>query len=394
MRPIAEAIAVAVAAGVVGAAAAQTTIELRGGVAPITADRVVLEQAGVRVLRGSETAVFLAWDDVRDVRGSGIRDADRALLAMAEDVWRARSRLVRGDAVLARPLFEKHFPAFKGSTSETALIVAEGTLRARLATADAGEVDGAGGTSWVRAIVPAIDAARLRAAGVATTRFVALRPVFDDATRLVPELAPSWDVDATTRSVAAELDAIIGGPGGTSIAPEVRRIAELYAALLRGEPAPPSPRRDDPGAALLAAIAGVRAAADADPEARRKAHAAALTAAKDLGDWATAWVNEAIGRSLVARTDAGDRTEGVLALLRVAAPGAGAPPRLARTSLDLAARTLRELGDTASAAVLESELIRLGGRAAPSAGRAERPRAQQSSASTTSDGSASAPSGS
>ncbi len=294
------------AVAVWSAIASAETVELRGGIAPVNADRVAFEPGGLRVTRSGGSTVLIAWDEVRGVSGVTLKESEKAQLQLAEDLWRARSRVQRRDLGMAMPLFEKHFPALRGTTSETALIAAEGLLRCRLASQD-----------WMRAIVPALETARLRRAGISTNRYADNLPVLDDTTFLCPDLPPAWEVSEQTRAIASEIEAL---PDTDA---DVARVAQLYVALLRGEPVPPAAKRDEGGAALLAAIGAVSASrGSGDDERFSKARASALAASKNLPPWAFAWVQHAIGRARVGESDPAARIDGTLALLRVPALGA------------------------------------------------------------------------
>jgi hypothetical protein len=348
------------------------TVELRGGLAPLNAEKADFERGGLRITVAGVSSTVIPWDQVRGVTGRPLSEPEKSLLADAEDLWRARARVQRGDLVLASSLLEKHFLDFRGTTSETALIVAEGVLRCRLLREP------------MRAIVPALEVARLRRAKITTDRYASLPPVIDDATLLCPALAPMWPADGLSDAAANEIDALLAGSASV-IDSDTRRAAELYAALLRHRPlaAPTNAvKREEGGNGLLAAILELDRLTDNDAaESKARVRAAAIAAAKGLGPWAHGWVRFAVGRSLTEEKDAGLRMEGVLSLLEIpagrgavvaassgdasgssgATPGAAVPITLVRASLELAAGTLRAMGDGESAAIIDRELTAAGG---------------------------------
>jgi hypothetical protein len=352
-------VATIVALTVASGSGADAKVELRGAEPPLSVDRAVLEVGGVRVTKTGGVTSVIAWDKVRTLEGAepGTLDAAGAkeAIAIADDLWRARTRLQRGDLQAAAPLFERHFERFRGTNSETALIVAEGTLRCRLA-----------GDDWMAAIVPALEVARLRKAGFVTDRYAALAPVMDEATLLSPQLAPTWTVNDRTKAIAQSIETAVFTD------PAVARLASAYVALLRGtmpgnaaakagaKDAAQAPA-DAPGVALLHAIARLRAGTDGE---RTQATNELVGIVKTAPDWVRAWANYSIGRSTVDRAaDAKDRAaaiDGVLALTRVAAQP-GAPRRLVIESLSLAVSTLQALGDAEGAAALERERAALAG---------------------------------
>jgi len=320
------------------------TVRLRGGEPPRTAPTVEFRPEGLRLL-GGPVAETLAWDRVAAVEGRPLRPEETEWLAVAERLWRGRTRLARGDAALARVAFESVAPAFAGTDSESALIAAEGLLRCRLAAGD-GAV----------ALPAALETARLRAAGVRTDRFDALPPAIDAETWLVPTLVPAFPVDAAGGLVADELEAWTAARRGLD--PTLAAIARGYAAILRGE-VPSGPRPAAPAARLVHAAARLAAADRGDREGERAAARdeldAAVAAMPDPArDWASAWRAFLLGRSLAFGAEPARKREGVLLLLSI--PARRTDP-LARLALAEAARALRALGDAAGAARLERELL-------------------------------------
>lgn len=326
-------------AGVVSAA----QVELRGTVQPMAVDRAVVERGGVRVTMPGGVTSVLAWDLVRGLQGAefGTVGAEEAseLLEIAEDLWRARSRVQRGDLPAARALFDRHFDRFRGTTSETALIVAEGTLRCRLASED-----------WLHALVPALEVARLRKAGESTDRFDALPEVIDQATLLCPQLAPTWRADARTESVARTVESL------AFTDPSIEKLASVYVSLLRGVRPTVEVGKDDPlGVAFLDALARLRSA---DRTGQQQAVKDLTSLIRTAPEWTRAWSNYCIGRTALDSSDRTARVDGILALTRVAAQR-DVPRRLAVESLELAVSALQSLGDAEGAAALERERARL-----------------------------------
>ncbi|MHC4421626.1 MAG: PH domain-containing protein, partial [Planctomycetota bacterium] len=149
-------------------AAAADVVERRGAAPVIEGEVTVIDDAGVTVRSPLGAVHFVAWDRVRRVETERERPELQKHWETAVDLWRARSRVERNDTTLAEPLLERLFERYRGRTHETALVVAEGLLRCRIARAD-----------HVLAIVPALEVARLRRAGVKTEAYANLAPVFD-----------------------------------------------------------------------------------------------------------------------------------------------------------------------------------------------------------------------
>lgn len=346
----------AVAAGVAvasGSAVADTVV-LRGGEAPFEASRIecrpealVAEVGGIRRT--------IAWDLVRDVQGRELSPVERRRLELAERLWRGRSRLVRGDAELARPAFEAVAPEFLGGTapppSETVLIAAEGLLRVRLAAGEAKS-----------AIVPALEIARQRQAGIRTDRFASLPPAIDEATGLAPALAPAFAiVPAAPGEDLAAADAIAGWVAARpDLGADLRDIARGWEAALRRE-LPATAVSEAAPVRLVRAAARLASADAGESDAELAAARAELddaVAAMPGGSagWVDAWRSFLLGRSLATGRDAARRREGVVLLLSIPARRTRATDQLSRVALAESVRALRGLGDDESADRLEREL--------------------------------------
>jgi hypothetical protein len=344
------------AAALVSAATAET-IELRGGEPPVTASSVEFRPEGlvVETAGGRRT---LAWDLVRDVRGRELTAGERERLALAERLWRGRSRLVRGDAELARSAFEAVAGEYLASPlppTESGLIAAEGLLRTRLAS---GDVRGS--------IVPSLEVARLRASGVRTDRFGSLPPVLDEATGLAPGLAAAFALDRSDTAAveAARLvaDAIASWASARpDLEPRLRELARGWESALRGQP-PAAITPEIPAARLVQAAARL-AAADAgasDPEllaAREEFESAVAAMPAPTAGWVAAWRAYLLGRSLARGRDPGVRREGVVLLLSIPARRTAETELLSRIALAESILALRGIGDAGSAARLERELL-------------------------------------
>ncbi|MFZ9880436.1 MAG: hypothetical protein ACO3QC_03435 [Phycisphaerales bacterium] len=165
-----------------GAGAADVRVDLRANAGEIvgaaaTADLRGIELRGVRGDAGGAAERVVPWDMVRAVDGSVASAAGADLptmLEVATELWRARTRVERGDMELARPLFRAQWPRFARAEGPTAALVAEGALRCAVA---AGELDAA--------LEPWLECLRHRAAGEAT-RFPTLDPALDPETGLLP----------------------------------------------------------------------------------------------------------------------------------------------------------------------------------------------------------------
>ena len=166
---------------VIAASARADLVERRGSEPPVEGKITRIDDAGVTVRSDLGAFHFVPWDRVRHVEAKEQDPLLARRMETATRLWRARSRVERHDTTLAEPILERLFERYHGQTHETALVVAEGLLRCRLAPGD-----------HVRAVLPALETARLRRADVTTDSYANLTAVIDESTSLCPLLAPAW----------------------------------------------------------------------------------------------------------------------------------------------------------------------------------------------------------
>jgi len=323
-------------------------VERRGGAPTVHGEILGVDDAGVTVQTELGAEHFIPWDRVRDVVSPvHQREIDRRM-EDAVNLWRARSRVERHDARLAEPLFEALFEQYRGRTHETALVVAEGLLRCRLARG-----------AHALAVVPWLEVARLRRAGVITVSYTQLAPIYDEETSLCPPLAPFWIaspgleklrqelrefdsgddevVDAMSRQFAAAVDRVRSGADGES-----------------GDCAVETPEVNHEGVRLLNLV--VRSMSN-DAAIRRDARERLLNGAPRWPDFAGAWVRFFAGVSYLQESGEVQRQRGLLNLLHL-------PPRygeshqyLAGVAMRIAADVLESMDRPNAAQALRNELI-------------------------------------
>ena len=297
---------------------------------------------------GTSTGRLIPWDQVRliDDIEDPVLAADWARWQpIANDLWRARTRLQRGDRALSEPLFERHFERLIADPagSELALIVAEGLLRSRLRS------------GAIEALLPAaLETARLRRAGFSTDRYQDLPPVLDEQFWLVPRLAPiptRTDLDGS--SMRDSLKRWIDDPD-----PVVAGLARAYAMM---HDAPDSFIENDllqsatePGASLLlsAVLTG-----SSDPDRRAIARdrlRSLLAAGGPLEPW-RAWF---IGVSELHEQSA-SLDSALIKLLSIPAVHLHRDPALAIRAISVSADALEHAERVDEAKVLRRELERL-----------------------------------
>ena len=101
------------------------TIHRRDGAEPISGKILVLDHAGVTIQQQSSGTTLVPWDQVRSIDSlTALPDMDMHL-ERADRLWRARSRIQRGDMRLAEPLVMELLQRYRSTDSLTSHIVAE-----------------------------------------------------------------------------------------------------------------------------------------------------------------------------------------------------------------------------------------------------------------------------
>lgn len=325
-------------------------VSVRGGEAAPTGEVISVDAAGI-VLGPPPGTLVIGWDRVKGVAGTWSEKA-APFLGMAEQAWRARTRLERGDPLSAEPLFEKLFIEYRGKAGPTASVVSEGLLRCRLRRgAHVAAIDPwlslmvAGPTSGMA--MPVFHAGWASEAG--------LSPAMDATTGLVPALPPIWLAWPSVEAFAKQAEA-------KENEPRTGALRAMYLASAKYECGQavdvPTVGANDPGSHIVRDIVLSRAG-DVDQRASaRKSLEERMrgSSANPTPPWLEAWCRAAIGRSLL-REDAADLKKlGIVELLHIPARFAGTHPYLAGIALAEASVALRGMGDSAGADVLAREL--------------------------------------
>jgi hypothetical protein len=320
------------------ASARADRIELRDGAAAVEGRVRTVNDDGVTVELDQSQVRTIPWDRIRAISPVQQGDEFTRLNDMAVKLWRARTRVERGDHQLAEPFFEEFFERFLGRQSETALVVMEGMLRCRLAR---GAND--------LAVIPALEVARLRLAGVTTDSYKSLPPVFDTATALCPYLPPDWVPSALLPKLARQLasydakgNAIVRGLA------DAYRIAAQQQSGIADAAGPATVVSEYPGVRFLQMV--VHADARSEPEL--------IKLAASMGPWAEAWATFAVGRAQLASDKQPQHQAGLLNLLRVSAQRGGSQPYLSGLALAAVGQALAKSGQVEDADVVRAELQR------------------------------------
>lgn len=289
---------------------------------------------------------IIGWARVRDVRGRHAPEA-APFEPVADKLWRATTRLSRGDVPAAEPLFEELFADYIGGQGPTSAAISSGLLRCRVERG-AHTLAVAAWLAWLHAAEPAPGPRWFERSGPAE----AALPT-DASTGLVPDLPPIWlGLPAVRVFGQAPL-------GVQSFGDTQRDLAALYqhaANLEFGSEQPlPDTAGGDEGVALVRDIVAAQSLRDEERLAGRRALERRLSARPE--GWLDAWLRTALGRSLLRDADPDQRQRGIIELLRVRVTHERDAPYLAGLALAEAAVALRDLGRADEAALLRRELL-------------------------------------
>jgi len=388
---------VALAALILPVAWAHAQIYLRGHTDALPGTIGKVSVAGVQ-LEGEATAdpaqakpgKVIGWDLVRQLRGLDGELATQAarFKSPADSLWRARTRLERGDFLAATPLLETLYEKgpFGPTGGPSSAVLYEGVLRSRL-------FEGRSAS----AVWPWLDWLRLRSIAGRKGRdtwqggSIKLAAIVDPDTGLSGRLPPIFSLaqngaalralstsdqwkryeegDELTRDLAALFALSVRfevSTGDSGVSPELPlpalKLNEepvlLVAEIVRSRVAT-AEERALARARLRKRIDSFSAPATADPLA--EGSASSIDAAPSAR-WMESWCRAALGRSLLRDPDPTQQRLGIIELLHVPARFADATPELAALALREAADAIERLGDSAGARRLRSELMGLTGQ--------------------------------
>lgn len=337
---------------------------LRGSDPPLAGQVLDISDQGVLVElppagdRTTPQRVLVGWDRV--ARLPAAHQAQAAPFApIADAAWRARSRLERGDAVAAEPLFEQLFHDYAWRQGPTSALVAEGLLRCRLRRgAQVMAVE-----PWLSLLAaqttPVASAPRVLGADWASRSD--LDPILDAETGLVPGLPPIWldwpGLASLTDPAVVPLPATGIADAARSTAAQLAQWYHAAAAFEVGRPVP-LPELSDTAPPSVRFVADIVTARAADLPRRAAARDRLIQRlALNLPPWQEAWCRAAIGRSFLREADPDLRVRGILELLHLPARFDQVHPYLAGLALAESVVALERAGDHHAAATLHAELV-------------------------------------
>ena len=327
-----------------GSALAQDLVERRNGLSSINGRIEQVDVAGIRIRpEGSASSVQIPWDRVSNVSTIDHFDAVVRFDQFRMDIWRARTRIERDSTELAEPLLERLFEQVEGQTHETALIVAEGLLRCRLAR----------GVN-VLAVIPAMEVIRLRRSGIETSSYEDLPLMYDADHGLCPHLPPYFVESPLMLRVHRALRDY-----ETHDDEHVRFVARSYqraiGRVINVDVELPTINAGTThrGQSLLELMDQTTSP---DPALREQARRRLNGLAVRQPPFAHAWSRMAVGLSLLGEPDKSQHEHGLLQLLIVAARHDVAQPYLSGMALRLVIAHYRASGEVELASGLEATL--------------------------------------
>lgn len=318
---------------------------LRGREGPSPGSIVAVERDGVHVQEGDDPhgpIRVVPWHEVRKLTGPHAEDA-REHIEAGEMLWRARSRLARGDQRAAEPLFERVYAKMGDRVDKPSAIAAEGLLRCRLHRgAQTTAVD-----PWITLL------ARTASHGSSETGLFPTE-VMDRSSGLVPQLPPIWLPSAPLEALAEQ-----DGHPALSADSRTARLHAWYIHSARSElglasTTPPTDQADF-AMALVADIVQARAGdANERSMARNRLERRAVRGEQR---WVRAWALAGLGRSLLQETEEDDQLLGIARLLQIPAEYADDHPYLTAIALAESAVAMAIMGHDRQAETLRQELL-------------------------------------
>lgn len=318
--------------------APQDVVLRHNGLEPLVGEITLIDSAGVSMSGPNASTTMIPWHTVRDIDSEKHSRDWKRYQKTAEQLWRAVSRVERGDPTLAEAIFERQFEQYRGQTHETALVVAEGLLRCKLARA-----------MNESAVVPWLETARMREAGITTAAFEDLDPVIDASTLLCPQLPPAWPRTSRVDRLRDDLSKYAAGnsPVIAALANMYNQFAQLESGSAIEVDAKTLPKH--PGVELLSELLALR---------NREPNAAAIDItrverrAATLPSWAQAWMRYQLGLALLEEDKRHQQDLGLVQLANLPARYRFGQPYLAGLALRDMAAVLEKRGDAEHAASL------------------------------------------
>ena len=281
---------------------------------------------GLRITKGSEEEqIVLPWHTVRLIESDDVGASFEAHLSRGELLWRAKSRLLRGDINLASPLFEEACIQLKNTDGADAFLAAEGLLRCQVALGNVNQ-----------SLLPWLLTLK-HYENNESSPFPTLAPILDKETLLCPYLPPVW----STLFIKNTLSTFSGSQP---------KLNEITAVLLKGSTAK---AQSFHGAHFLQTMYILMDPVHPKYRETRKE----LDESKELVTWKLAWGTYSTAIGLLKQEQEQDAA--MLKLADVASTYGKLNPWIAGAAMATLADQLDEQGLTKASANVRAEMKRV-----------------------------------
>jgi len=289
-----------------GHALAVDTILLRDGRDPVQGTILSGGDTGLQIQRNDPSLgiQLIPWSTIKAIHAGRPTPALDIFLQRGHVLWRAKSRLLRGDVHLAEQLFATSFANLVGTDGFDARLASEGLLRCTLSR---GEL--------AKAVHPWFETARLSELDVAEP-FPTLERVLDPTTMLCPHLPPIW---MENRALIQATSSYANVAQRTTAS-----IARLLSLPMMDDDPSPVEGVDDPYFLSLIILAS---------NGESKARETLSQRVDAMVPWKQAWSHYFLAIGYLAEQSSDARTKGMLYLAKVAAKSRSIQPWLAGASM-------------------------------------------------------------
>ena len=271
---------------------------------------------------------LIPWSSVLEIQSARPHPSLQIFLQQGIELNRAKQRLLRGDVVLAEPLFLEAFARLMGSDTEDARLASEGLLRCAISRGD-----------YSIAVHPWLETVRLEELTISTP-FSKLQPILDPSTMLCPHLPPVWIAHKELISICNDyrnLPQSITASIATSIVSNKERIEPIEGL----EDSLFLPQ------ILLSSVGDV------------SAMNSLLDAQDKMPEWKRAWAHFFIAKGYLHQHTEETKTSGLIYLAKVAAINPKVQPWLSCASMLILSDAMEEEGAEEASLRIRNEATRL-----------------------------------
>ena len=266
------------------------TIILRDEMKPINGSILSGGEAGLRIelLEGPRDTRLIPWSTVLEIQSARPHPSLEIFLKQGTELYRAKQRLLRGDVILAEPLFSEAFDRLVSFDTNDTRLASEGLLRCAVSRGD-----------FSKAVHPWLETVRLNEIGIPEP-FITLQPILDSSTLLCPHLPPVWLNDKKLIRICTQYRNL------------PQPITSSIATSLSSTDAQMSPIEGLEDSLFLSQIL---LSSRGDAPARKSL----INTQDNMPTWKKVWSNFFIAKGYLSDTSPNNRTIGLIHLSKVAA---------------------------------------------------------------------------